>query len=68
MSMRIRQIYEDACPPNMEVCQCCERIVARIHWMEWGGDLSWLCDECADQALEEDEPTAAGVPVRGEEG
>lgn len=35
------------------VCACCEQGVDRIHWMDFGGDLAWLCSSCADQAVAE---------------
>lgn len=36
---------------QLSFCDCCEKWVSRIHWMEWDNDLSWLCDDCADQAI-----------------
>jgi len=47
---------------NSGFCNCCERFVDHLHWMEWGGPLSWLCSECADGAASEDEPPTDEEP------
>ena len=51
--------------PSLHVCDCCEKSVEHIHWMEWDNDLSWLCSDCMEGALEEDEndfPSALPEP------
>lgn len=38
-------------PFNKTICECCEKRPNK-HWMDWG---EWLCSECMESALSEDD-------------
>lgn len=47
------------------VCACCEQGTDRIHWMDFGGDLAWLCSACAEQAIAEDDASGMDAAEGG---
>lgn len=45
------------------ICGCCDKHVDHLHLMEWDGPLSWLCSECMQGAVEEENERDALPPA-----